>query len=82
MRITKRQLRRIIKEEKASLIKEQTARPRSKTSNEWYDALMNFIDQDMTARDVDMRDEESYELIKALEDLRREFTDEKRGPTR
>ena len=74
MRITKRQLRRIIKE--------QTTRPRSKTSNEWYDALMDFIDQDMTARDVDMRDEESYELIKALEALRRTLTDEKRGPTR
>ena len=74
MRITKRQLRR--------LIKEQTTRPRSKTSNEWYDALMDFIDEDMTARDVDMRDEESYELIKALEALQRTLTDEKRGPTR
>jgi len=82
MRITKRQLRRLIKEQTTRPRSKTSLRPRSKTSNEWYDALMDFIDEDMTARDVDMRDEESYELIKALEALQRTLTDEKRGPTR
>ena len=103
MRISKRQLRRIIKEEKRNLLNEVTPSEREearrlsrldtlnfddpdpremKTEDEWYDDIMNFIDQDMSARNVDMRDEESYELIKALESLRRTLTDEKRGSTR
>ena len=85
MKITKRQLRRIINELGDPALRDlqfDDEPHEMKTENEWYDALMDFIDKDMTARDVDMRDEESYELIKALEALQRTLTDEKRGPTR
>ena len=84
MKITKRQLRRIINESGVLAGDRWMDEEPSgmKTEGEWYDDIMNFIDKDMTARGVDMRDEESYELIKALESLRRTLTDEKRGPTR
>lgn len=85
MKITKRQLRRIINELGDPALRDQwmDEEPSGmKTEGEWYDDIMNFIDKDMTSRDVDMRDEEAYEVIKALENLRRTLTDEKRGPTR
>jgi hypothetical protein len=83
MKITKRQLRRIIKEEKAKLLKEVTAAAGAypKTAADWVETLGQLIDQDMTARGADLRAEGS-EVVKALEMLRREYTDEMRGPTR
>ena len=85
MKITKRQLRRIIKELGDPALRDQWMDEESaetKTANKWRDDIMNFIDQDMTDRGVDMRDEEAYEVIAALEALRRELADEKRGSTR
>ena len=102
MKVTKRQLKRIIKEEKLKLLREVTPGERAdalryakedsgdmmdgsyeplKTANEWVEHLGQLIDQDMTERNVDLRDEGS-EVVKALEMLRREYTDEMRGPTR
>ena len=104
MKITKRQLRRIIKEEKTRVLRESgmpgiegpvrdlwgskedegglagSYEP-LKTAAEWVEHLGQLIDQDMTERNVDLRDEGS-EVVKALEMLRREYTDEMRGPTR
>ena len=74
MRITKRRLRRIIKEQMGS-------HEPLKTAAEWVEHLGQLIDQDMTERNVDLRDEGS-ELVEALEMLRREYKDEMRGPTR
>jgi hypothetical protein len=75
MKITKRQLRRIIKEVTAA------AGAYPKTAADWVETLGQLIDQDMTARGADLRAEGS-EVVKALEMLRREYTDEMRGPTR
>ena len=92
MRITKRQLRRIIKEEKRKLFKE--ARPvhagqwasaaeaaEPKTAKEWVEHLGQIIDQDLTSRGA-WYEEEGHEIVEALELLRREIKDEMRGPTR
>ena len=92
MKITKRHLKRIIREEKARLIKE--ARPvhagqwasaaeaeYPKTADEWVDWLGQIIDQDLTSRGV-WYSEEGAAIIEALELLRREIKDEMRGPTR
>jgi hypothetical protein len=92
MKITKRQLKRIIREERARLIKEQPGarmtRPDPakepdylKTADEWVETLGQLIDQDMADRNVDLRDE-GGEVVEALEMLRREYKDEMRGPTR
>jgi hypothetical protein len=76
MRITKRQLRRVIQEQMGS-----TSYEPLKTAAEWVEHLGQLIDQDMTERNVDLRDEGS-ELIEALEMLRREYKDEISGPNR
>ena len=84
MKITKRQLKRIIKEERARLIKEQSpaAGPDYiKDARDWIETLGQLIDQDMTSRNVDLRDE-GRELVEALESLRREYQDEMRGSFR
>ena len=83
MKITKRQLRRIIKEEKAHL-QEALAEMEPdylKDANDWVETLGQLIDQDMTERNVDLRDE-GWEIVEALEMLRREYKDEIKGPTR
>ena len=49
--------------------------------NDWVEMLGQLIDQDMTERNVDLRDEGS-ELVKALDALRREYKDEITGPSR
>ena len=97
MKITKRELKRIIKEEKAKLMEQPDIpdvigamgggkfRPREpnylKDANDWVETLGQLIDQDMTERNVDLRDEGS-ELVKALDMLRREYKDEITGPAR
>jgi len=92
MKITKRQLRRIIKEEKAKLLNEvspeadlrsrmQNMKAHSKNSRDWFEMLAQLIDQDLTSRGVWYEDEGS-DVVKALEDLRRYYADEIRGPQR
>ena len=47
----------------------------------WADFLGQLIDQDLTSRGV-WYEEEGSAVVEALEKLRREITDEMRGPTR
>ena len=88
-------IRRIVKEERARLLREFNAAARSraqsvtrgtgpeiKTANEWVEHLGQIIDQDMTSRGHTSYKEEGAEIVKALEALRREITDEMRGSTR
>ena len=83
MKITKRQLKRIIKEEKVRLIKEgaeellqredPTREPDyTRTTDEWVDYLGQLIDQDLIDRKSSLEDE-GGKLIEALEDLRHEY---------
>jgi len=97
MKITKRQLRRIIKEEKARLLSEANNNPYDdgtwtgksgravgnypRDTKDWVEALGQLIDQDLTSRGV-WYEQEGDEVIKALEILRREIKDAMRGPTR
>jgi len=85
MKITKRQLKRIIKEEKARLIQEldhsHSVGDYPRDSRDWFETLAQFIDQDLTSRGVWYEDE-GREVIKALEQLRRYYADEMRGSTR
>ena len=97
MRITKRQLRRIIKEERVKLTEQVDVpdvmgamgggkfQPREadylRDVNDWVDTLGQLIDQDMSSRNADLRDEGS-ELVKALDMLRREYKDEISGDMR
>ena len=92
MRITKRQLRRIIKEEKRKLINEvnplddlrdrmQGMKGHSKNTSDWVEMLGQLIDQDLTERGLWYEDE-GVEIVEALEMLRREIKDEMRGPSR
>ena len=87
MKITKRQLRRIIKEEKARLVKEagrsgwhsvpeqsSTSPSWPKTAKEWADKLGQIIDQDLTSRGVWYEDE-GQSVMTALETLRRDIKD-------
>ena len=83
MRITKRQLRRIIQEQSERMSRPNPAAEPDyiKTADEWVEHLAQIIDQDMTKRNVDLRDEGSA-LVEALETLRREYSDEIKGPSR
>ena len=74
MRITKRQLRQIIREQSA-------ARINAASKEEWYDGISDFIHNEMAAGGTTFH-EEGYELIEALEELRRYIKDELRGPSR
>ena len=74
MRITKRQLKRIIREQ-------VTEPDYLKSAEDWVEHLGQLIDQDMTERNVDLRDE-GWAVVEALEMLRREYKDEIKGPTR
>jgi hypothetical protein len=83
MKITERQLRRIIKEATRSkpwAFQTEAASP--KTADEWVEHLGQIIDQDMTSRGLTSYKEEGAAVVEALEKLRREITDEMRGPTR
>ena len=77
MKITKRQLKRIIKEEKAKILRESV----TNTATDWFEMLAQTIDQDLTSRRVWYEDE-GRAIVEALEMLRRYYADEMRGPTR
>ena len=85
MRITKRQLRRIIKEEKAKLLREtgpgSAVGDYPRDTRDWVETLGQLIDQDMTSRGV-WYEEEGAAIMSALEQLRREIKDEMQGPSR
>ena len=78
MKITKRQLRKIIREEKVRLLRE--AGPGSavgdypRDTRDWVETLGQLIDQDMTSRGV-WYEQEGAALLKALEILRYEIKD-------
>lgn len=76
IKLTRRQLRKMIQEQMGS-----TSYEPLKTAAEWVEHLGQLIDQDMTERNVELRDE-GHEVVEALEMLRREYKDEMRGPTR
>jgi len=85
MKITKRQLRRIIKEVNPAddlRGRMQGMKGHSKNTSDWVEMLGQIIDQDMTSRGLTSYREEGAALIAALEILRREIKDEMRGPTR
>ena len=95
MKITKRQLRRIIKEEMARSEADDYMSAKvaavnyldqpsieAKTAKEWVDHLGQIIDQDMTSRGLTSYKEEGAAVIAALEILRREIKNEIRGDTR
>ena len=85
MKITKRQLRRIIKEEKARLLREtgpgSAVGDYPRGARDWVETLGQLIDQDMTSRGV-WYEQEGAAILEALELLRREIKDEMRGPAR
>jgi hypothetical protein len=70
MKITKRQLRRIIKEEMTN--QAEAASP--KTANEWAEHLGQIIDQDLSSRGVWYEDE-GQAVMTSLEMLRRDIKD-------
>ena len=78
MRVTKRQLKRIIKEEKAKLLRE--AGPGSavgdypRDARSWVEMLGQLIDQDMSERGV-WYEQEGADIMEALEQLRYEIKD-------
>jgi hypothetical protein len=74
MRVTRRQLRRIIREQSA-------ARINAASKEEWHHVLYDFVHNEMAAGGTTLH-EEGYAIIEALEDLRRSIKDELRGPTR
>ena len=97
MKITKRQLKQIIEEAYMSLdphhspgtawkenqkSASQAEAASLKTADEWVEHLGQIIDQDMTSRGLTSYKEEGAAIVRALEKLRREITDEMRGPTR
>ena len=94
MKITKRQLRKIIKEEMARSEADDYMSAKvaavnyldqpsieAKTAKQWADNLGQIIDQDLTSRGVWYEDE-GAEVITALEQLRHKVKDAMRGPTR
>ena len=77
MKITKRQLRRIIKEEKAKILRESY----TNTAIDWAEMLGQLIDQDLSRRGI-WYAEEGAAIIQALERLRHQIKDEMQGPSR
>jgi len=74
MKITRRQLKRIIKEEKANLLKEQPSSGAVKSADEWYELLSNTF---MTHTGGGaLPTEELYELILALNMMAADLQDE------
>ncbi len=80
MKITKRQLRRIIKEEKARILQLREAGPGSavgdypRDARDWVEMLGQLIDQDMSERGV-WYEQEGAAIMQALEQLRYEIKD-------
>ena len=87
MKISKRQLKRIIKEEKRKVLNEQPGTAISRPGDEitmagdWYDAINNLIYSELAASGSDLK-VDGRAIIEALENLRRDLKDELRGPTR
>ena len=94
MKITKRQLRKIIKEEMARSEADDYMSAKvaavnyldqpsieAKTAKEWVDHLGQIIDQDLSSRGVWYEDEGNA-IAQALEVLRREIGDKARGDLR
>ena len=77
MKITKRQLRRIIKEEKRKVLHEQHAwKPGAGAeSGAWYDAINDLIYSELGASGGDIKTD-GRSIIEALENLRRDIQDE------
>ncbi len=72
MKITKRQLRRIIKEEKARLLREWTP-PLEELSDDVNDAMFQLLDQQLTEWGIDRFADvaAAEEIAGALEDIAR-----------
>jgi|1_EtaG_2_1085319.scaffolds.fasta_scaffold03858_9 methionine synthase II (cobalamin-independent) len=74
MRITKHQLRRIIREERRKLIREQVEEGLYRSM---YDGVWNYIELETAAGPVDLTDRNVAEsFAKALEDIAGELRDE------
>ena len=79
MKITKRQLRRIIKEEKVKLLKER----RGQLSFDIYENVSVVLDDLALGIGLDMQDPETVRgVVGGLEKIIRELKDNLRGPTR
>ncbi len=79
MKITKRQLRRIIKEEKVKLLKES----RGQLSFDIYENVSVALDDLALGIGLDMQDPETVRgVVGGLEKIIRELKDNLRGPTR
>ncbi len=79
MKITKRQLRRIIKEEKVKLLKES----RGQLSFDIYENVSVVLDDLALGIGLDMQDPETVRgVVGGLEKIIRELKDKLRGPTR
>tara|TARA_Y100001973_G_C4955554_1_gene212380 strand:- start:62 stop:301 length:240 start_codon:yes stop_codon:yes gene_type:complete len=79
MKITKRQLRRIIKEEKVKLLKES----RGQLSFDIYENVSVVLDDLALGIGLDMQDPETVRgVVGGLEKIIRELKDNLRGPTR
>ena len=74
MKITKRQLKRLIREERRKLIREQVDEG---LHSSMYDGVWNYIELDIATDSVDLTDRSVAEsLAKALEDIAGELRDE------
>lgn len=79
MKITKRQLRRIIKEEKARFLKEN----RGQINIDTYESVWTTIDDLAAGMGWSLEDPESaMGVVGGLEKIIRELKDNVRGPTR
>ena len=83
MKISKRYLRRIIKEEKARLLVE--FRVEEGISRGFHEGIRNWIDEEIAASGGSLSLQDpvvAQSLIHALSKIVREIKDERRGPTR
>ena len=81
MKITKRQLRRIIREEKVKLLNEQPVD--QNISSGIYEAVWTLIEDEAMYTELDLQDGPTVMgIVKALEMVTRELKDNLRGPTR
>ena len=79
MKITKRQLRRIIKEEKTKLLKEADMQ----ISSGVYEGVWTMLEDDAMYGGMDMQDSATVMgIVDGLERVVRELKDELRGPAR
>jgi hypothetical protein len=89
MKITKRQLRRIIREEQTRLIRERPLGPIERAREPtgwkpkaWQDHIMAAIDEALAADPKMDFKTDGWNIVEALEVLRRNIKDELRGPSR